>query len=276
MVLHFARAECQYSKLQRLCKLFAQIHVRRQQYRHALEAGQSRCQYRTVNYNSIASATSQLPKICIPSCPSSHITCRSFSRFSGKQKDYYKILDVNLNADASEVKSAYFRLSKKYHPDLNQGISTASFLDVVEAYEVLGNENKRREYDSTFFYNSSYQHPQQENVDKFYRYSHQTQKEYDDHEREHGNQNMKHPLDFQDGEEWTPKDHTVTDHVMTVVMCVLASVIAYKIFADFEDVSKNTKMNYQSDNLKKLERGALVPTVDPSKQSTASQSEKKI
>lgn len=64
-------------------------------------------------------------------------------------KDYYKILGVDKSADQKEIKKAYRKLAKKYHPDLNSGDKSAQekFKDVNEAYEVLGDEQKRKKYD---------------------------------------------------------------------------------------------------------------------------------
>lgn len=64
-------------------------------------------------------------------------------------KDYYKILSVSPNASQEEIKKAYRRLAKRYHPDLNRGDSEAEekFKEIQEAYEVLGDEQKRKQYD---------------------------------------------------------------------------------------------------------------------------------
>lgn len=65
------------------------------------------------------------------------------------QKDYYQILGVEKNASQDEIKSAYRKLAKKYHPDLNKDNPDAAdkFKEVNEAYEVLGDEKKRQNYD---------------------------------------------------------------------------------------------------------------------------------
>ncbi len=64
-------------------------------------------------------------------------------------KDYYRILEINDTASAEEVKQAYKKLVRKYHPDLNPDEHTTDkFMAVREAYEVLGNPYKRKLYDN--------------------------------------------------------------------------------------------------------------------------------
>ena len=63
-------------------------------------------------------------------------------------KDYYSVLGVDKGASDDEIKSAYRRLAKKYHPDLNKTPEAAEkFKDINEAYEVLGDPKKRANYD---------------------------------------------------------------------------------------------------------------------------------
>ncbi|MBW2976335.1 molecular chaperone DnaJ [Candidatus Woesearchaeota archaeon] len=63
-------------------------------------------------------------------------------------KDYYKVLGVDKNATKEEVKKAYKRLAKKYHPDLNKGEDAAEkFKEINEAAAVLADDEKRSQYD---------------------------------------------------------------------------------------------------------------------------------
>jgi curved DNA-binding protein len=64
-------------------------------------------------------------------------------------KDYYKILEISINANNDEIKKAFRSLAKKYHPDRNANDADAlrKFQEVNEAYEVLSNEDSRKQYD---------------------------------------------------------------------------------------------------------------------------------
>jgi DnaJ-class molecular chaperone len=64
-------------------------------------------------------------------------------------KDYYKTLGVSKTASEKELKAAYRKLARKYHPDVNPGdkSSEAKFKELNEAYEVLGDPEKRKKYD---------------------------------------------------------------------------------------------------------------------------------
>lgn len=66
-----------------------------------------------------------------------------------EKRDYYEVLGVDRNAGEAEIKKAFRRLARKHHPDVNPGneASEASFKEVNEAYEVLGDEQRRAQYD---------------------------------------------------------------------------------------------------------------------------------
>jgi molecular chaperone DnaJ len=65
------------------------------------------------------------------------------------EKDYYKTLGVTKTAKQAEIKAAYRKLARKYHPDANKGDASAEakFKEISEAYSVLSDEKHRKEYD---------------------------------------------------------------------------------------------------------------------------------
>ena len=64
-------------------------------------------------------------------------------------KNYYEILEVDKNASKEVIEKAYRKLAKKYHPDLRSSTySQERMMKINEAYEILSNDFKRKEYDN--------------------------------------------------------------------------------------------------------------------------------
>ncbi len=81
------------------------------------------------------------------------------------KKDYYAVLGLKKGASEEEIKKAYRKLAMQYHPDRNQGDKTAEekFKEVSEAYAVLSDSQKRREYD-TFGHSGFHRRYTQEDI----------------------------------------------------------------------------------------------------------------
>ncbi|KAM7258237.1 hypothetical protein ACFE04_013978 [Oxalis oulophora] len=70
-----------------------------------------------------------------------------FLSLISKPKDYYKILELDYDANEDDIRSNYIRLALKWHPDKKKDEDSARFQEINEAYQVLSNPMKKSEYD---------------------------------------------------------------------------------------------------------------------------------
>ena len=65
------------------------------------------------------------------------------------KRDFYEVLGISRSADDTEIKKAYRKLARQYHPDVNPDDNTAAekFKEITESYEVLSDADKRAQYD---------------------------------------------------------------------------------------------------------------------------------
>ncbi|WP_130733833.1 DnaJ C-terminal domain-containing protein [Flavobacterium sp. J27] len=86
--------------------------------------------------------------------------------------DYYKILEIDKNASTEDIKKAYRKLARKWHPDVNPNDANAKikFQQINEANEVLGNPEKRKKYDK---YGKDWEHGEE-----YEKYQQQQQRQY--------------------------------------------------------------------------------------------------
>src|SRR5438876_10626868 len=76
---------------------------------------------------------------------------------ASQTKDYYGVLGIKKNATQEEIRKAFRKLARKYHPDVNPGDKTAEekFKEISEANDVLSDEKKRKIYDQLGFYSDN-------------------------------------------------------------------------------------------------------------------------
>lgn len=74
-----------------------------------------------------------------------------------KYKNYYGVLGLNRLATSKEIKLAYYKLSKEYHPDVNPEQDDSLFKEIVEAYKTLSKQESKKDYDDKSKYGATYE-----------------------------------------------------------------------------------------------------------------------
>lgn len=149
-------------------------------------------------------------------------------------EDLYKILGVEKNATADEIKKAYRNLAFKYHPDRNAGSkdSEDKFKQINEAYSVLGDESKRRQYDmfgsgtqSQQSANSGYGNQYSDPYEEFFRNAYG----FNQNNYNSGNQ-QRYTYTYTTRETETPKGRKAFSYFCNSLIKILLSLIGLATF----------------------------------------------
>ncbi|CAB4055203.1 unnamed protein product [Lepeophtheirus salmonis] len=87
------------------------------------------------------------------------IRCITTTRVSFSLETHYEVLNVERNANSKQIREAYIKKCKEYHPDKNIGRGDAEFKRITEAYEVLCDNQRKQDYDNSFSSDSAWSSP---------------------------------------------------------------------------------------------------------------------
>ena len=159
--------------------------------------------------------------------------------------NYYDILGVSKTATADEIKKAYRTLAFKYHPDRNQGNAEAEekFKQISAAYDVLGDEAKRRQYDMGGYSQSSYSNAGSQTQQQYQRqYQYTYQNPFGDENfwewfngaqfrsRNQQTQNTNHYYNQYDYSNHTTEPETKRDHLSMLFLKALQTFVGFTFF----------------------------------------------
>lgn len=187
-----------------------------------------------------------------------------------KNKDHYKTLNLQRNASIKEIKIAYRRLARKYHPDRNSNVSDDIMKNINIAFEILSDPEKRKQHDKTLFDNFAKDYDE---ANKNFKYK----RNFDDKNNKHfspnstifdtnanniDNKTSKHNLNFEIKEKETETDTIIPKSQYQIIvepsLCLAfgsCETLAPKVFV----VEKNKMINPKA--IVKSENGADFETI---------------
>ena len=187
-----------------------------------------------------------------------------------KNKDHYKTLNLQRNASIKEIKIAYRRLARKYHPDRNSNVSDDIMKNINIAFEILSDPEKRKQHDKTLLDNFAKDYDE---ANKNFKYK----RNFDDKNNKHfspnstifdtnanniDNKTSKHNLNFEIKEKETETDIIIPKSRYQIIvepsLCLAfgsCETLAPKVFV----VEKNKMINPKA--IVKSENGADFETI---------------
>ena len=187
-----------------------------------------------------------------------------------KNKDHYKTLNLQRNASIKEIKIAYRRLARKYHPDRNSNVSDDIMKNINIAFEILSDPEKRKQHDKTLLDNFAKDYDE---ANKNFKYK----RNFDDKNNKHfspnstifdtnanniDNKKSKHDLNFEIKEKETETDIIIPKSQYQIIvepsLCLAfgsCETLAPKVFV----VEKNKMINPKA--IVKSENGADFETI---------------
>lgn len=186
-----------------------------------------------------------------------------------KNKDHYKTLNLQRNASIKEIKIAYRRLARKYHPDRNSNVSDDIMKNINIAFEILSDPEKRKQHDKTLLDNFAKDYDEANKNFKYKRNYDYKNKHFspnstifDTNANNIDNKTSKHNLNFEIKEKETETDTIIPKSQYQIIvepsLCLAfgsCETLAPKVFV----VEKNKMINPKA--IVKSENGADFETI---------------
>ena len=186
-----------------------------------------------------------------------------------KNKDHYKTLNLQRNASIKEIKIAYRRLARKYHPDRNSNVSDDIMKNINIAFEILSDPEKRKQHDKTLLDNFAKDYDEANKNFKYKRNFDYKNKHFspnstifDTNANNIDNKTSKHNLNFEIKEKETETDTIIPKSQYQIIvepsLCLAfgsCETLAPKVFV----VEKNKMINPKA--IVKSENGADFETI---------------